>query len=197
MNQLIPLGRVINVQVQKSSLKIGDGRRKHFDPAPLRAGQALRVEHDTVHAVAGEHSWLDVHCAAHPESRNRGNGDMLSIGFTGHYEVMRERFGAHLCNAVAGENILVEHDGVLQLADLERGLRLVGADGRTLDFHRIEVAHPCVEFSRWCLADDEAPGLAVKETLQFLDGGLRGFYCFIDDGLPQEIRVGDQLFAVR
>jgi hypothetical protein len=157
----------------------------------------LRVEDGSVHAVGGERSWLDVHCAAHPESRNRGNGNMLSIGFTGHYAVMRSRFGAHLTDAIAGENILVELDGVLQLPDVERGLRVVGADGRSLDFTRIEVAHPCVEFSRFCLADEDAPGPAIKETLQFLDDGMRGFYCFIDNGLPQEIRVGDQLLTVR
>ena len=195
MTQLFLLGRIVNLQVQESSLKVGAGRRQHYDPSPLRAGQALQVEHGTVHAIDGECRWLDVHCAAHPESRNRGNGDTLSIGFTGHYDAMRQRFGAHLTNAIAGENILVEHDGILQLADVEGGLCIVGADGRTLDFTRVEVAHPCVEFSRFCLADDEAPGRAIKETLQLLDDGLRGFYCFIENGLPFEIRVGDQLFA--
>jgi hypothetical protein len=197
MNRFEPLGAVINVQVQASSLKVGEGRRTHYDPSPLRAGRALLVERDLVHADDGAHRWLDVHCAGHPQSRNRGNGDMLSIGFTGHYDAMRARFGAHLTNAIASENILVESDGVLQLFDLERGLRIVGADGRTLDFSRVEVAHPCVEFSRFCLSDDDAPGSAIKQTLRVLDGGLRGFYCFIDDGLPFEIRVGDQLYAVR
>lgn len=79
------LGRVLCVQVQQASLKVGEGRRKHYDPAPIRAGDALDVSHQSAHVVAGEQRWLDVHCAAHSESRNHGNGDMLSIGFTGHY----------------------------------------------------------------------------------------------------------------
>lgn len=109
--------------------------------------------------------------------------------------MLRERFGTHLTNGIAGENILVEYDGVLHLDDVEGGLRICGADGRVLEFARIEVAHPCVEFSRFCLADEQAPALAVKETLQFLDGGPRGLYCFIEDGLPQQVRVGDRLLA--
>ena len=189
------LGRIVRLQVQESSLKAGAPRRQHYDPTPIRCGDLLEVSHNSVHAVDGEHRWLDVHCAAHPESRNRGNGDMLSIGFTGHYASMRDRFGEHLIDGIAGENILVEFDDVLQLTDIEGRLSIRGDDGRTLEFARVEVAHPCVEFSRFCLADQDAPGLAVKETLQFLDGGRRGFYCFIDDDLPQQIRVGDRLLA--
>jgi hypothetical protein len=189
------IGRIVRVQVQASSLKAGDGRRQHYDPSPLRPGNLLRVESDVVHGVAGDERWLDVHCAAHPESRNRGDGDMLSIGFTGHYATMRDRFGEHLLDGIAGENVLVEYDGVLELSDIERGLRLGGEDGRVLTFPRITVAHPCVEFSRFCLADDAAPGLAIKETLQFLDGGRRGFYCYIDGGLPQDVCVDDRLLA--
>lgn len=191
------LGQIVNVQVQESSLKVGAGRRKRYDPRPIRSGQALLVEPDVVYALDDGKRWLDVHCAAHPDSRNRDNGDMLSIGFTGHYQAMRDRFGAHLVDAIAGENFLVAYNGVLQLADVERGLRIVGKDGRSLDFEQVSVAHPCVEFSRFCLADEDVPGRAIKETLQFLDGGLRGFYCYVTGGLPQEIRVGDLLLARR
>jgi hypothetical protein len=197
MNDYCELGRVVRVQVQQASLKVGEERCKHYDPAPIRAGDALDLTNDSAYVVAGERRWLDVHCAAHPETRNRGNGDMLSIGFTGHYATLRERFGTHLSDGIAGENILVEYDDVLQLVDVESGLRICGDDGRVVEFARIAVAHPCVEFSRFCLADEQATTSAVKETLQFLDGGRRGFYCFIDSGLPQQVRVGDRLLVRR
>jgi MOSC domain-containing protein YiiM len=138
---------------------------------------------------------LDVHCAAHPESRNRGNGNMLSVVFTGHYELMQQEFGQHLVPGIAGENILVECAGRLTLDDVQGGLAVRGDDGGLLEFGSVSVAHPCVEFSRFSLDDLEASPKDVSRTLRFLDAGTRGFYCVVTSELPAAIHIGDELLV--
>jgi hypothetical protein len=197
------IGQIVRLQIQRQSLKRllkrQPGARRSpeqfYDPAPILAGETLWVAHSVAALERDDEVILDVHCASHPRSRNRGAGNMLSIGFTAHYDKMRERFGAHLTDGIAGENILVESDGLIGLDDLVGGLVIERENGCRLAFNEVIVAAPCVEFSRFCLGERYADPQPTSEALRFLDGGTRGFYAFISDGLPAMLGTGDILHA--
>src|SRR3989449_11642980 len=57
------------------------------------------------------------------------------------------------------------------------GVAFVDKDGReVVRLEVLQVAHPCRPFSGWALGGTGEPEV-LKETLQFLDDGMRGFYC--------------------
>lgn len=189
------IGRIIRLQIQTSSLKVDGEPRRYYTPEPIRRVEALQVDDGRITAMIDGHEVVDVHSAMHPDSRNRGNGNMLSVVFTSHYSIMRQEFGAHLVEGVAGENILVAYDDRLHLADIEHGLVIRNAHGDELELGTVSVAHPCVEFSRFSLDDLDASPQEVSQTLRFLDGGTRGFYGVVTSALPARIEVGDTLLA--
>ncbi|MGH2591954.1 MAG: hypothetical protein ACRDGG_00390, partial [Anaerolineae bacterium] len=111
---------------------------------------------------------------------------------------MRERFGDHLTDGCAGENILIKTGESLWLSDLRRGVvircRAAGAD---LWLGDILVAQPCVEFSRYALRMPQAKNssAALKQALQFLEHGTRGFYATPSNhGEPLVISIGDRVY---
>jgi hypothetical protein len=193
------IGRIVRLQIQRKTLKDplaprpGGARspERYYDPAPILSGEMLWVADSVAAVPRGEEVILDIHAAAHPHSRNRGNGNMLSIGFTSHYDAMRDRFGDHLTNGIAGENILVETDEQFTVDDFQQGLAIVTQDTRALEFGEVIVAAPCVEFSRFCLDDRFADPRVTSDALRFLDDGMRGFYAYISSGLPLGITLGD------
>jgi hypothetical protein len=189
------LGRVVGLQIQRSSLKVGPRGDRYFDPAPLLPVETLYVTHDGAAADALG-TQLDVHNALHPESKNVGGKNDVSIGFTSHYAIMRARFGERLRDGVAGENILVACERPITLDDLAGGILIEGDDGRRLELGRVLVAHPCVEFSRFALNDPAAPAALVSETLKFLDGGVRGFYAGAELSEPARVEIGDRVLRL-
>lgn len=189
------LGSIVHLQIQTSSLKVDGQPRRYYTPEPVRRVETLQVGDGTITGAVDGEEVLDIHSAAHPDSRNRGNGNMLSVVFTGHYRIMQEEFGPHLIPGVAGENILVEHDGRVSLADLQNGLIIEQADGNLVELGTVSIAHPCVEFSRFSLDDLDASPQDVSRTLRFLDAGTRGFYGIVTSALPATLRVGDRLLA--
>lgn len=200
MSEWREIGEVCRLQIQRQSLKPErprEGRRplKVYEPKPILSTTTLDVADSLVTADENGSPVVDVHCASHSESRNRGNGNMLSVLFTSHYEKMRERFGERITDGIAGENILVETDEYFELEDVESGLRVEGASGRYLEFGKVIVATPCLEYSRYCLGDPEADPRLASQALKFLDNGTRGYYCFVSDGLPVQLRIGDRLLV--
>jgi hypothetical protein len=145
----------------------------------------------------GGESIIDVHHAAHPETKNRLGTNGISLGFTSHYRAMRDRYGAHLPDGCAGENILVESDHVWSLDELGATLVIECADGQLVSLAGLMTAAPCVEFSRFAhLSAEPLTSDQLRTTLQFLDGGMRGFYARLADGQPEaEIRAGDRVFV--
>lgn len=191
------LGRIIRLQVQTDSIKSGSRLREQYTPHPnLVSVAALRLTPNGVEGVGFNGDVLpDVHNALHPRSKNRGDNG-ISINFTGHYRAMRERFGEHLSDGIAGENILVERDAIEPLDTVESGIVIVGVDGETA-IEPWGVAHPCAPFSRFCLSSpaDAPPDPRISETLRYLDNGTRG-YTATFSGDEAEIRVGDIVYAV-
>jgi hypothetical protein len=188
------LGRIVGLQIQRSSLKVGPRGDRYFDPAPLLPVDALYVTSAGVTADPLS-TQVDVHNELHPESKNVSGKNDISIGFTSHYATMRARFGARVRDGIAGENILVDCERSITLNDLAGGILILGDDGRRLELGSALVAHPCVEFSRFVLDDPRAPSALVSETLKFLDGGVRGFYAAVAVSQPARIAIGDRVFS--
>lgn len=191
------IGRVARLQVQTESLKVPAGRGQRYDPGPLVSVPELSLDGQ---GVAGRSAWgddvPDVHHPAHPSSRFRGQNG-ISVGFTSHYAKMRERFGNHLTDGIAGENILIETNMVLREADLQAGLVIETLDGSGVLLSEAQVATPCVPFTRYALrhSPEVAPDRTITGSLQFLNGGTRGFYLTLQ-GDPAVIAVGAPVYLV-
>jgi hypothetical protein len=187
------IGVVKQVQVQRASLKVGQKPLEVYDPAALRRVDGLRLSPLGVIGLLTGEEIVDVHNALHPQSKNGGvNG--ISVGFTSHYAAMRQRFGPHLIDGIAGENILVEVEGPFVLEAM--GGRLIFQKAATGEQVVVEIARaaaPCEPFSRFAL--QQGPPVApevMKATLQFLGGGTRGFYASAQGGV---ISSGDKVFV--
>lgn len=188
------LGTIIRLQYQRGHLKVPgvDRRYRQYDPANIVTTDELRFTPDGPETGPVDAPVFDVHHRLHPDSRNRGDNG-VSINLTGHYHLMRERLGERITEGVAGENILIEHEGVLTEADLAGGLAVETRGGLAL-IDEIIVATPCVEFSRYALdyPADQPPNRLVADTVAFLNDGVRGFYATMRE--PATVRVGDRVF---
>jgi len=191
----IELGRIVRLQIQTASLKSGPPKCRHYDPAPLRVAGWLEMIRDGAVAVVDGETTVDVHNAVHAATKNRSGINPISIGFRSHYERMRERFDAHLVDGIAGENILVDSEDVIELDRLGGGLTIEGDDGRRVELFGISVAHPCVEFSRYALDDRAASPLLVSDALRFLDNGMRGYCASVASVQPLRVKIGDRVYA--
>ena len=186
------LGRVVRLQIQRSSLKTGEKPRRVYDPSPILPVGRLAVSSDGALGEAPGGSWIvDVHHRAHPGTKNSDGEHGISLGFTSHYAAMRERFGSRIELGCAGENILVETGRQLTLEDLRTGVAICTPDGVEVSrLTVLDVAHPCRPFTAWALGGLEESHV-LKDHLQFLDGGMRGLYCLgVASGT---VSVGDRV----
>jgi hypothetical protein len=186
------LGRIVRLQIQRSSLKTGDKPTRVYSPAPLLAVERLAVGPDGVLGEGPDGAWLvDVHHRAHPRTKNDDGEHGVSLSFTSHYGFMRERFGDRITPGCAGENILVETSGRIALTELAGGVVCLTADDRELvRLDVLQVAHPCRPFSGWALGQ-RVESDVLKAALVFLDEGTRGFYCAgVGSGI---ISLGDRV----
>jgi hypothetical protein len=172
------LGRITRLQIQRSTLKTGEKPNRIYDPTPLLAVDRLALGPDGALGQGPDGSWLvDVHHRAHPRTKNEDGAHGVSLGFTSHYALMRERFGDRITLGCAGENIIVETTGRIAVEDLDSGVALLAPDGREIArLEVLQVAHPCRPFTGWALGGTVEADV-LKEQLQFLDGGTRGYYC--------------------
>src|SRR5215216_4561414 len=113
------LGSIVRLQVQTVSLKVGTAPQRRYDPAGICAVPTLELNYGGVQGWTADNEPLtDVHHRDHPASKNRGGENGISLGFTSHYQEMRDRFDDHLIDGIAGENILVATDRHIDEADL-------------------------------------------------------------------------------
>lgn len=192
------LGRIVRLQVQVDSIKSGTKPHERYTPDPnLVSVPMLRLNADGVTGVADGAELPDVHNRNHPHSKFRGDNG-ISVGFTSHYQAMRARFGDHLTDGIAGETMLVEFNENVPLRAIELGLVILGED-RRIEIGPWDIAHPCAPFSKFCLQFPEGakPDKRIKDTLQFLENGTRGFVASYSTDLPDaEIRIGDVVYAL-
>jgi hypothetical protein len=190
---LSPLGKVIRLQIQRSPLKAGEKPDRMYDPSPILAVSELTLTRQGAIARALDGALLlDVHHADHPQTRNVKSVNALSVGFTSHYAAIRAQYGDHVTDGCAGENILIEAERRVMLEEIAAGLAIQPAGADAPVWLRVnQVAAPCREFSGYVM---DGPGAAaLKEALQFLDDGLRGFYCALAGSEPVTIAVGDRV----
>jgi hypothetical protein len=192
---MLPLGKIVRLQIQPSSLKQGEGELRSYSPESLIALQELTLTRTGALARAPDgRVTIDVHNSAHPQTKNGGH-NALSFVFTGHYAAMRARFGGHLSIGCAGESILIEADEVISLDRVSRGVVIETQNGR-VGLGKVIVARPCSPFSKFAIGKAGAATAEVKAALQFLDQGMRGFYCELDGESPATIALGDWVFAL-
>src|SRR3989442_14193773 len=104
---------------------------------------------------------------------------------------MRKHFGERVVVGCAGENISAETDGRFTYEGLVEGVAILAPDGKERGRLRVlQVAHPCRPFTGWALGKQVEPE-ELKRHLQFLDNGMRGFYC-VGEGIGT-VTLGDQV----
>lgn len=193
------LGRIVRLHVQRDSLKSGTKPQERYTPLPnLISVKALGLDDNGVSGMLTDGEIvLDVHNRTHRHSKFRGDNG-ISAGFTSHYDAMRTRFGDHLTDGIAGENMLVSCGEMVALDDIANGIVIVGEKGE-IHIGPWVIAHPCTPFSKFCLQFPEhaKPDKRITETLQFLENGMRGFTAvYGSDISPTEIHLGDMVYAV-
>src|SRR2546428_4391693 len=124
------IGRIVRLQVQRSSLKTGEKPDRVYDPAPLLPVPRLAVSPEGVLGEAADRSWVvDIHHRAHPDTKNPDGQHGVSLGFTTHYAAMRDRFGSRINVGCAGENIIVDTPRRFSLGQLRNGVAILFAGG--------------------------------------------------------------------
>lgn len=186
------LGRVVRLQIQRSSLKTGASPHRVYSPGSILSVPQLAVGPDGAYGLEPDRGWIvDIHHRSHPDSKNPDGENGISLGFTGHYAAMRDRFGDRIELGCAGENILVETSGRLTLDELLGGVAVLSPAGaERLRLVVLDVAKPCRPFTGWALGNVVESDV-LKARLQFLDGGMRGFYCTAEG--HGVISVGDEI----
>jgi hypothetical protein len=192
------IGVVKQLQVQRASLTVGEKPNRRYDLTPLVVVQKLYLTRNggIGQSLEGEEI-IDIHNSTHPLSHNRGDNG-ISLGFTDQYQAMRTHFGPHVTDGAAGENILIETEAELTSATLAHGLIIKSRQtGESLYLTNITAISPCLEFGHFALREPHASNEQIKETLQFLQHGRRGFYAKLAAGQEEGvIDVGDVVFVV-
>jgi hypothetical protein len=181
------IGEIVRLQVQRVPIKI-----KGVGYVPSGIQQVDRAAVDAWGVVGWhEDAWIiDAHHRAHPAQRGGGRRT-VSIGFTGHYADMAERFGSAPVG-IAGENIIIDGPP-LWLDGLGDGIIIETSAGDEIRFERPRVAAPCLEFTSFMLGLDHVASLdEIAEPLADLHDGRRGFIVSADHApKPVEFGVGD------
>ena len=186
------IGRVTRLQIQRDSLKTGEKPTRRYDPTPLLSVPMLNVTPDGALGGGPDGTWIvDVHHRAHPYTKNEDGLHGISLGFTSHYDAMREHFGERVAVGCAGENIIAAADRRFTYEELSAGVAILSPQGEErVRLRVLQVAHPCRPFTGWALGKQVEPE-ELKKHLQFLDGGMRGFYC-MGEGTGT-VAVGDSI----
>ena len=188
------IGTITRLQIQRGSLKRGEKPTRVYDPTPLLSVPALNVTPEGALGASpdGADAWIvDVHHRAHPYTKNEDGLHGISLGFTAHYDAMRKHFGGKLELGCAGENIIATSDRRFGYDELAGGVAILAPDGsERVRLKVLQVAHPCRPFTGWALGKQVEPE-ELKKHLQFLDGGMRGFYC-VGEGTGT-VSLGDHI----
>jgi len=191
------IGTITRLQIQRGSLKRGEKPTRVYDPTPLLSVPALNVTPEGALGASpdGADAWIvDVHHRAHPYTKNEDGLHGISLGFTAHYDAMRHHFGGTLEVGCAGENIIATSERRFGYDELAGGVAILAPDGsERVRLKVLQVAHPCRPFTGWALGKQVEPE-ELKKHLQFLDGGMRGFYC-VGEGTGT-VALGDQVAIV-
>jgi len=199
-NKVRELGMVKLIQIQPSGLIVRSVENEIYDPSRRVEVSSLFITSLGVEAVSsnGERV-LDIHHIDHPD-KAYDDEDLVSIGFTSHYEAMRNRFGKHVIDGTAGENIVVEFEQEVWMDNIGQQIAIENSNtGEKTYFDVTRFAAPCNNFSHFVAdkQDERLPAAELKSTLQFLNDGRRGFLLVLSaDQISATVQAGDRVFAV-
>lgn len=189
MNEL--LGTVGRLQIHRAAVKAD----AVYDPAPLVAVEEASFDAGGMIGWDGSAWLLDNHHRSYP-SGGTSERRAVSVGFSAHYESMRDRFGATVVPGVAAENIIVDSARAMSLEQLCTGLEIRSSSGAVLALREPLVAAPCREFASCLLGlPERGTREELADDLAFLDDGMRG-YVFGTTTVTQPIRImaGDPVY---
>jgi len=194
------LGIVKLVQVQPSGLIIETPSGSFYDASRRVEVESLCITSRGIEAITPEgEQVLDIHHLDHPD-KAYDNNDLVCIGFTSHYEGMRARFGDHMVDGIAGENIIIEYEQEVWPEDLGQRIAFENTNtGRRALLDVVSFAAPCEEFSHFAANSqhERLPAEKLKATLQFLGNGRRGYLLVLSDNQePVTVRSGNRVFVV-
>jgi len=200
VKKLRELGSVKITQLQPSGLIIETPSGYFYDESRRVEVDQLKITPLGIEAISpeGEHV-LDIHHISHPD-KAYDDDDLVCIGFTSHYAAMRDRFGDHMVDGVAGENIIINFEGEVWPEDIGQRIGIENADtGRLALLDSVSFATPCSEFSHFAAQSqyEKLPAGKLKSILQFLGNGRRGFlFVLSEDQEEVSIKSGDRVFVV-
>jgi MOSC domain-containing protein YiiM len=183
------IGAITRLQIQAEPLK-ADGV---YRPEHLMSVDRAIISRDGMLGWDGAAWAVDAHHRAHPRLRGGGRR-AISVGLTGHYDAMEQRF-PRAEPGIGGENIIVDGPP-LRLPAIGDGFLIRRPDGTGIELLTPRVAAPCAEFTSYLLGHDAAlPREQISNDLAFLDDGTRGHIVDVDhlDG-PMLIELGDQVW---
>jgi hypothetical protein len=194
------LGYVKLTQLQPTGLIINTPSGEFYDPSRRVVVDSLQISPLGIESITpdGEHV-LDIHHIDHPDKKY-DNDDLVCIGFSSHYAAMRARFGEHMVDGVAGENIIIQAEKEIWPEEL--GQRIGFESSETGDITFLDVvkfAAPCEEFSHFAAQSQHKrlPAAELKATLQFLGNGRRGYLLVLSDGQePVIVQPQDRVFVI-
>ena len=183
----VKIGQIEILQIHGDEVS----RRDRFDPAPLIQVDEASVDVNGMLGWTGSAWVVDNHHTSWPEP---GPRRPLSVGFTSHYEKMRERYW-DIPPGAAGENVVISCDRVVLFDDLGEKI-IIRGDDREVELLPLKVAKPCLQFSSYMRQLPELGGYEdLRDDLAFLDDGIRGFIVTVDAAVPPtRLRVGDEVF---
>ena len=194
------LGMVKLVQLQPSGLIIETPSGYFYDASRRVEVDRLLITSRGIEATTpdGEHV-LDIHHLDHPD-KAYSDDDLVCVGFSAHYEAMRARFGEHMVDGIAGENIIIEYDQEVWPEDLGGQIVIENTEtGHRTYLDLVSFAAPCEEFSHFAAQSQHKrlPASELKATLQFLNNGRRGFLLVLRGGQePAIVQPGDRVFGI-
>jgi hypothetical protein len=194
------LGIINLVQLQPRGLIIEKAPGYFYDESRRLVVDRLFINSKGIEAITpdGERV-LDIHHLDHPDKKY-DDDDLVCIGFTSHYDKMQERFGEHMVYGSAGENIIIEYPREVWLDDLGSRIGIENQEtGQLLILDQAQIAAPCEEFSHFAARrqNEKIPAAELKEILQFLHNGRRGFLLVLSEGqVGGEVRSGDKVYSV-
>lgn len=194
------LGRVRLTQLQPSGLIIETPSGYFYDASRRVVVDRLKITQLGIEAITPDgENVLDIHHINHPD-KAYDNDDLVCIGFTSHYEAMRERFGDHMVDGIAGENIIIQVDEEIWPEDLGDAIGIQNADtGEMGVLDMVKFAAPCQEFSHFAAQSqhDKLPADELKSILQFLGNGRRGYLLVLSEDQEQiMVQPGDKVFVL-
>jgi len=200
VDNLDELGRVKLVQLQPSGLIIEKPSGYFYDASRRVEVDRVLITSKGIEATTpiGEHV-LDIHHIDHPD-KAYDNNDLICIGFTSHYDAMRARFGEHMVDGIAGENIIIEYEKEIWPEDLGSQIAIENKEtGQKTLLDVVCFAAPCDEFSHFAAQSqhERLPAAKLKFTLKFLNNGRRGFLLVMSAGQESAtVQPGDRVFRV-